>query len=186
MSSESTQALSRQATVRSDQRGLYSLVLSTAQVNEQFANDGDVYVQNEDDCNVEVVTYASDSSQAPFSDSFTSASVLSKHLSASSSKTGEEPNRVMFVIWYLAVSKAYKINTRFLHQQDSWEPLSTNLGIIETLKNHFELSSGFLRILTSFRSRHLPTEEAFSGSTRTFSMHSRSGRCTWSQSKVKL
>jgi hypothetical protein len=176
MSSQSAQALSRQATVRSDQSGLYSLVLSAAQVTEEFANDGDVYEQDEATCDVEVVTYPSDSSHAPVSNSFTNASVLSKHLSAFSSKTGEEPNRVMFVIYCIAVSKAYDNDIRFLHQQDSWEPLSTSKGVIEALRDHFELSSGFLRILTSFRSRYLPTEEAFSGSIRTIAMHNRSGR----------
>lgn len=145
------------------------------------ASDGDVYAQDEGDCKVDVISYSSDSRQVPVSNSFKSASMLSDYLSASTLEPGDEPNRVMFVGSHpRANSKAYYDESRFLHQQDSWDPLSASKGIIEMLKDHFELSSGFLRVLTSFRFRHLPTEEAFSGSVRKVTMHGRSGRSVWS------
>jgi hypothetical protein len=54
----------------------------------------------------------------------------------------------------------------FLHQQHTWAPLDASRDMIFTLIDHYNISCGFLQMLTCFRARYLPTEEGVSAPPR--------------------
>lgn len=58
-----------------------------------------------------------------------------------------------------SVARRCGIEIYFLHQQHTWAPLNASRDMISTLMDHYNISCGFLQMLTCFRARHLPTEE---------------------------
>ena len=62
-----------------------------------------------------------------------------------------------------------------VHQKDTWAPLNISSDMISLLMDRYHLSPGFLQILTCFKDRHLPTEEAFSSASQSHFTDKRSG-----------
>jgi hypothetical protein len=64
----------------------------------------------------------------------------------------------------------------YLYQQHTWAPLNASRDMIAILMDHYKIGYGFLKTLSGFHARYLPTEEAYASTSRAVFTTDQSGQ----------
>ncbi|OAL48073.1 hypothetical protein IQ07DRAFT_112162 [Pyrenochaeta sp. DS3sAY3a] len=142
-----------------DSRSAYELAFSATKVRSGTRDNDLLFSKSNASHLVEFTEFDDDASQDPTMTTFTNLLHLSTHLD---SRTATPTTKKQCMEIY------------FLHQRDTWSPLSASWDMIARLADHYDLSTGFFQILSSFRDRHIATEEGFAGILRSHYTRQRS------------
>ncbi|KAH7070305.1 hypothetical protein FB567DRAFT_554807 [Paraphoma chrysanthemicola] len=132
-------------------RSAASLAQSTSQVRSRIRDNELVFSKCQESHLVELAEIDVGASQDLINTSFKSLSQLSIHLESTLARP---------------VTSRSRMEIYFLHQRDTWSPLSASWEMVALLADHYDLSAGFFQMLGCFRDRLISTEEGFSGISR--------------------
>ncbi|CAN9402869.1 unnamed protein product [Alternaria alternata] len=127
-----------------------SLALSTTQIRSKILENTRLFSKRKEKHLIELLELGVDSSRDPDTFTFTDEAQLSSHLRSARRET-----------------LGNGIDIYLLHQQHTWASLNASRDMVSTLMDHCKVGCGFSKILRCFHARHLPTEEAYSGTSHT-------------------
>ncbi|KAF1849417.1 uncharacterized protein K460DRAFT_90675 [Cucurbitaria berberidis CBS 394.84] len=135
---------------------LQCLSSSASRIQSDFALDAYLCSSSVAKHIMDTICIPADPTQATITQTLTCASQLSSHLKYSSGIQDQG------------------VEIFFIHQRNTWASLDVSKEMIMLLQDHFHLRHEFLQMLSFFRDRVKPNEEAFCGAARSFSVADRS------------